>query len=77
MPTYDYMCEVCGEFEVQQSMTDPPLENCPECGGRVRRLVSGGTGFIMKGQGGSRSHCDRETPCCGQKTRCDHSPCGK
>jgi predicted nucleic acid-binding Zn ribbon protein len=32
-------------------MSDARLENCPECEGAVRRLVSGGTGLIFKGSG--------------------------
>jgi len=32
MPYYDYVCETCNtEFEVQQSIKDPPLEQCPHC----------------------------------------------
>jgi|TARA_B100000035_G_C20978520_1_gene544330 predicted nucleic acid-binding Zn ribbon protein len=32
-------------------MSDARLENCPECEGKVRRLVSGGSGLIFKGSG--------------------------
>jgi len=32
-------------------MSDSPLEECPECKNKVRRLVSGGTGLIFKGSG--------------------------
>lgn len=52
MPTYDYLCQICGcRFEYFQSMSDEPLNKCPECGGSVRRLVSGGSGLIFKGTG--------------------------
>ena len=60
MPTYQYFCEKCkGEFEYFQSMKDKPLAHCPqtECHqkkwgkGRVKRLLSGGAGFIFKGSG--------------------------
>ncbi|MEC9474403.1 MAG: FmdB family zinc ribbon protein [Candidatus Neomarinimicrobiota bacterium] len=52
MPTYDYFCEYCeSTFEFFQSMSDLPLEECPECENKVRRLVSGGTGLIFKGSG--------------------------
>ena len=51
MPTYYYECSKCGDkFERQQKMTDEPLKKCP-CGGELYRVVSGGTGFILKGQG--------------------------
>lgn len=32
-------------------MSDVPLNSCPQCEGKVRRLVSGGTGLIFKGSG--------------------------
>ena len=52
MPTYDYECRRCKHtFEAFQSMTDKPLRKCPECGGRVRRLIGAGAGIIFKGSG--------------------------
>ncbi len=32
-------------------MSDAPIENCSICSGKLRRLVSGGTGLIFKGSG--------------------------
>ena len=52
MPTYDYRCESCNNtFEYFQNMYDEPLNKCPDCNRKVRRLVSGGTGLIFKGSG--------------------------
>ena len=52
MPTYDYICSDCDyRFEHFQSMSDEPIRICPNCKGRVRRLISGGTGLIFKGSG--------------------------
>jgi putative FmdB family regulatory protein len=52
MPTYEYKCKECKRsFEVFQSIKDEPLSVCPECGGFVRRVLSGGAGVIFKGQG--------------------------
>ena len=52
MPTYDYRCESCNNtFEYFQNMSDEPLNKCPDCNRKVRRLVSGGTGLIFKGSG--------------------------
>ena len=52
MPTYQYECESCGHlFEQFQSMTADPLDTCPECEGQVKRLISGGAGFLFKGDG--------------------------
>ena len=52
MPTYQYKCHDCGHlFEEFQSITEEPLTECPECGGKVARLISGGAGFLFKGSG--------------------------
>jgi putative FmdB family regulatory protein len=52
MPTYDYDCPTCNQtFEVFQSITAPPLETCPTCGGKVQRRIHGGSGLIFKGSG--------------------------
>jgi putative FmdB family regulatory protein len=51
--TYEYACEVCGhQWEAEQSIKDPPLKKCVSCGkAKAKRLVSGGTGFLLKGGG--------------------------
>lgn len=52
MPTYDYECTECGHrFEAFQNMSDKALTKCPECGKKVKRLISSGAGFIFKGSG--------------------------
>ena len=52
MPTYEYECQRCGHsFEAFQGMTEKPLRKCPECSGRVRRLIGAGAGIIFKGSG--------------------------
>jgi putative FmdB family regulatory protein len=52
MPTYEYECNGCANrFEVFQQMSDKPLENCPKCQAKVRRLISSGAGIIFKGSG--------------------------
>ncbi len=52
MPTYDYRCEACKhEFSLFQSITAEPCDTCPECGGKVRRLIGAGAGIIFKGDG--------------------------
>ncbi|MDD4861130.1 MAG: zinc ribbon domain-containing protein [Smithellaceae bacterium] len=84
MPTYEYECNRCHvRFERRQSMKDEPLKTCPECGGDVQRMVSGGSGFILKSQGqslrDSRKSCSLEETgrtCCGATSRCGQSPCG-
>jgi putative FmdB family regulatory protein len=52
MPTYDYKCTKCGHvFEVFHKMTDKALDKCPKCKGKVKKLISSGTGLIFKGSG--------------------------
>ncbi|NOX97592.1 MAG: zinc ribbon domain-containing protein [Nitrospirae bacterium] len=52
MPTYEYECRSClYTFEEFQSITAPPLKNCPKCNGPLRRLIGGGGAIIFKGSG--------------------------
>ncbi|MCB1324886.1 MAG: FmdB family transcriptional regulator [Spirochaetales bacterium] len=52
MPTYSYRCVACQHrFDAFQSMKADPLDTCPECGGRVERLIGGGAGIVFKGGG--------------------------
>ncbi len=51
MPTYGYRCSNCGhQFEIQQRMTDAPLEACPKCQGKLTKILYP-TGVIFKGSG--------------------------
>ncbi len=51
MPLYEYECKDCGvRFERVQSFRDAALTDCPECEGRVHRVI-GPTGVIFKGSG--------------------------
>ena len=51
MPIYEYACTSCGErTEAKQSFDDPPLEECPQCGGKLRKLFSP-VGIVFKGSG--------------------------
>ena len=82
MPTYEYECANCGKrFERRQAITAAPVEICPDCGGKVRRLISGGAGFILKGGGGrSGKNCSLDATgqtCCGRSERCDRPACGE
>jgi putative FmdB family regulatory protein len=55
MPTYVYECKKCGELELEQSIKDPVLTCCPKCGGKMRRIIAGGTSFVLKGGGWASS----------------------
>ena len=51
MPIYVYACTNCGErTEAKQSFDDPPLEVCPHCGGKLRKMYSP-VGIVFKGSG--------------------------
>ena len=51
MPIYEYACTACGErTEAKQSFDDPPLEECPHCGGKLRKLYSP-VGIVFRGSG--------------------------
>lgn len=51
MPIYEYACTSCGErTEAKQGFDDPPLEDCPKCGGKLRKLYSP-VGIVFKGSG--------------------------
>ncbi|MBN1568621.1 MAG: zinc ribbon domain-containing protein [Acidobacteria bacterium] len=85
MITYEYQCESCGRrFEFRQAITQKPIEECPECHGKLSPMVSGGSGFIIKGGSSERptrngNGCSFESSgktCCGQTERCGKPPCG-
>jgi putative FmdB family regulatory protein len=41
VPTYSYRCTACGNaFDIQQSMSDSSLTECPACGGALRKVFS-------------------------------------
>jgi putative FmdB family regulatory protein len=42
MPFYDYKCKNCkNEFEILQSISEPPLDICPSCGDKtLKKLIS-------------------------------------
>ena len=51
MPTYPYACTACDHrFEQVQAFSDPSLTECPECGGRLRKVFSS-VGIVFKGSG--------------------------
>ena len=51
MPIYEYRCTKCGHLiEIIQKLSDRPLRKCPECTGRLEKLVSRAS-FQLKGGG--------------------------
>jgi len=84
MPTYDYQCDKCKKtFEVFQKMTDNPLKKCPECKGKVHRLIGTGAGIIFKGSGfyetdykrkGKESSSEKPSCAASSSEACKHCP---
>ncbi|GMT42483.1 MAG: hypothetical protein IEMM0002_0894 [bacterium] len=51
MPIYEYECKKCGEdMEIVHGITEKPKTRCPECGGKLKRLISLNS-FHLKGTG--------------------------
>jgi putative FmdB family regulatory protein len=80
MPAYEYQCDACEvHFERRQKMSDTAIEICPDCGGHVRRLISGGAGAITKGNSQASSamppQCGMGGPCCGGPCMSESAAC--
>ena len=68
MPLYEYQCTKCKHrFEKIQKFSDPDVKKCPECGGKVEKLLSApavqfkGSGWYVTDyakKGGSSSKSD-------------------
>ena len=51
MPVYEYQCSECGSVEEAfQKISDPPLETCSRCQGRLKKMISQSS-FHLKGSG--------------------------
>ena len=51
MPTYSYKCKNCGHtFDVQQSINDKALTECPDCKGELTKVFGVGS-VTFKGSG--------------------------
>jgi putative FmdB family regulatory protein len=75
MPLYEYQCESCAKrFERIQKFSDPPVETCPSCGGRVKKLLSS-PAIQFKGSGWyitdyAKKHTEKTS---GEKTSAESS----
>jgi predicted nucleic acid-binding Zn ribbon protein len=74
MPTYVY--ETTGakkrRFEMRQSMKDNALTQDPETGEPVRRVISGGYGYMQKGLKKTPAPKPAGHACCGGHCGCGH-----
>jgi putative FmdB family regulatory protein len=51
VPIYEFVCEACGRIvERLQKVDDPPPDSCPECGGKMAKIMSRNS-FQLKGGG--------------------------
>lgn len=51
VPIYDYRCDECGNaFSAVRSYSEGPVEKCPNCGKRPRRLITT-PAIVFKGSG--------------------------
>ncbi|MBA2124269.1 hypothetical protein B9J78_04970 [bacterium Unc6] len=74
MPTYEYECTKCSHhFEVFQHIKDETLKKCPKCDGKVKRLISGGSGLLFKGKGFYTT--DYRKPSYHMKAEKEKAPC--
>jgi putative FmdB family regulatory protein len=52
VPIYEYQCDACQhKFETIQKVSDPLLEECPECGEKSLRKLVSAAAFRLKGTG--------------------------
>ena len=49
MPIYEYKCRKCNHItEMWQKFSDPPIDQCEECGGKVKKIISQNTFHIKE-----------------------------
>jgi putative FmdB family regulatory protein len=60
MPTYVYRRDDGTKFKTQQRITEEPLEECPETGQSVERIITGQPGVILDGD--TSAHSADEMP---------------
>ena len=79
MPTYEYVCNKCDHtFERRQGFSEEPLKRCPECRGKVQRVINGGLGPVLTGsrsrrEGGGPEGCASGT--CPMRAECAERAC--
>ena len=72
MPIYEYKCKQCkNKFEFKQSMNEPDIQICPECGGNLSKLISA-AGIVFKGSG---FYVNDSKKSCPNASMSDSSPC--
>ena len=62
MPTYTYRREDGSTFEIEQRITEDPLDECPDTGQDVERIITDNPGVIFKGEGFHVNDYDEHGP---------------
>jgi len=75
VPTYEYKCDGCGVFEMEQRITEPALEQCPHCHSSVRRLISRNIGIVFKGSGFYINDSRKNSEACSTESSCKPDNC--
>jgi len=76
MPIYEFVCEACGNIvERLQKLSDPPPDACPECGGKMAKIMSRNS-FQLKGGGWYRDLYGSSTSSTANQST-DAKPAGK
>jgi putative FmdB family regulatory protein len=65
MPTYAYRREDGTTFEVRQKITEAPLEQCPETGPSVERIIAKSPGVHFNSGNDTDRSDTANTSCCG------------
>lgn len=64
MPTYTYRREDGTTFETQQRITEDPLEECPDTGQPVERILTRSPGVMTGSTDSSGTENTTGTPAC-------------
>lgn len=48
MPTYDYRCTGCGDFDKMQRMVDHAWADCPTCGSDCKQVLKSAPGLDLE-----------------------------
>lgn len=52
MPIYEYQCSHCHhQFELMQKISEPPVQQCPNCQQNTAERLVSAAGFQLKGSG--------------------------
>lgn len=51
MPIYDYKCNECDKVKEKLTSSATTHVECPFCGGKMERQISGQQSFYLKGDG--------------------------